>query len=92
MSLSILAIKFNHDSASATHDALNIRTDATGFVPVPEWTAGETLASQSPAAYAINAVGKNQITVKARFKINKLFKFVEVRALFVGNAPFLLKS
>lgn len=92
MSLSILAIKFNHDSASATHDALNIRTDATGFVPVPEWTAGETLASQSPAAYAINAVGKNQITVKARFKIKKLFKFVEVRALFVGKGLFLLKS
>jgi hypothetical protein len=83
MAVSILAIKFNHDTNAATHDALNIRIDASGTVTVPEWTGGETLPSQSPAAYAINAVGGNTITVQARFKTDKVVKFLEVRALFV---------
>jgi hypothetical protein len=48
MAVSILAIKFNHDTNAATHDALNLRIDASGTVNVPEWTGGETLASQSP--------------------------------------------
>jgi hypothetical protein len=85
MAVSILAIKFNHDTNAASHDALNIRVDASGTVNVPEWTAGETLASQSPAAYAIKAVGKNTITVQARFKTDKPVKFLEVRALFVAK-------
>jgi hypothetical protein len=83
MAISVVAIKFNHDTTSATGDALNIRTDATGFVNVPEWVAGETTASQSPAAYAIKAVGANPITVQARFKIDTIVKFCEVRALMI---------
>lgn len=35
--IAIEAIKFNHDDNSATHDALNIRKNATQFVHVPEW-------------------------------------------------------
>lgn len=85
MAVSILAIKFNHDTNAATHDALNIRIDATGTVNVPEWTGGETMASQSPAAYAIKSVGMNPITVQARFKTDKPVKFFEVRALFVAR-------
>ena len=53
MAVSILAIKFNHDTNAASHDALNIRVNASGIVNVPEWTGGETLPAQSPAAYAI---------------------------------------
>lgn len=83
MTLSILAIKFNHDPSSATHDALNIRTDASRTVAVPEWTGRETLPAQSPAAYAIRAVGKNAITVQARFQSDAPVKFLEVRALFL---------
>jgi hypothetical protein len=85
MAVSVLAIKFNHDTTAATQDALNIRVDATGTVKIPEWSAGETLASQSPAAYAIKAVGKNTITVKAQFKTDKPVKFLEVRALFIAK-------
>ena len=40
MAFSIEAIKFNHDSSSATHDALNIRANSTTFVTVPEWQKG----------------------------------------------------
>jgi hypothetical protein len=86
MAVSILAIKFNHNTNAATHDALNIRIDASSTVNVPEWTGGETVASQSPAAYAIKAVGKNSITVEARFKTDTPVKFMEVRAVFVTNA------
>jgi len=40
MGVQLEAIKFNHDSASATHDALNVRRNATQFVTVPEWQRG----------------------------------------------------
>lgn len=83
MAVSVLAIKFNHDTNAATHDALNIRIDAGSTVDVPEWTAGETAASQSPAAYAIKAVGGNTITVQARFQSDEAVKVLEVRAVFV---------
>lgn len=86
MAVSILAIKFNHDTNAASHDALNIRVDAASMVNVPEWTGGETLAAQSPAAYAIKAVGQNGITVQARFKTDTPVKFMEVRAVFVAKA------
>jgi hypothetical protein len=83
MALSVLAIKFNHDPDAATQDALNIRINAGAMVKVPEWAGGETMASQSPAAYAINAVGNNVITVQARFKTTEPVEFMEIRALFV---------
>ena len=83
MAVSILAIKFNHDPNAATQDAFNIRVDAASTVKIPEWTGGETMASQSPAAYAIKAVGNNKITVQAQFKSDAPVKFMQVRALFV---------
>src|SRR5688500_12776235 len=83
MAVSISAIKFNHDTNAATHDALNIRIDASGTVNVPEWTGGETLASQSPAAYAIKAVGGNTITVQARFTTDEAVTVLELRAVVV---------
>lgn len=85
MAVSILAIKFNHDTSSASHDALNIRVDAANTVKIPEWTAGEALASQSPAAYAIKAVGHNPITVQARFKADGPVPFMEIRAVFLAK-------
>lgn len=86
MTVSILAIKFNHDTNAATHDALNIRVDASATVSVPEWTGGETAASQSPAAYAIKAVGGSTITVQARFQSDELLKVLELRAVFVTKS------
>ena len=67
--LKLVAIKFNHDSASLSGDAMNIRKNFTQTVAVPEWTAGETLAADSPAAYAIKETKGNTITIKAKFTV-----------------------
>jgi hypothetical protein len=57
MSIQLLAIKFNHDSAWATHDALNLRRNATAFVEVPEWRRGVCVNPEdAPAAYAAKQV------------------------------------
>src|SRR5688572_5778167 len=70
MPVSVEAIRFNHDPNAATHDAFNIRMDATQEVVVPEWRRGVTTqASDSPAAYAIARVGSNQLTIKALFRV-----------------------
>lgn len=67
--IQIEAIKFNHDVASFTNDALNIRKDFNTPVNVPEWTTGETQPDQSPAAYAIKETKGNVITIQAKFTI-----------------------
>ena len=70
MPLEIEAIKFNHDSLSATHDALTIRVNYSVPVEVPEWRRGVSIEPEdSPAAYAIGAVGDNTITIQARFRM-----------------------
>jgi len=67
--LKLVAIKFNHDSASLSGDAMNIRKNFTQTVAVPEWTAGETLPADSPAAYAIKETKGKTITIKAKFTV-----------------------
>lgn len=83
MGVRLEAIKFNHDSSSATTDALNIRRDATSFVSVPEWEKGTSTAPEdSPAAYAIEASQGNTLTVQARFtNLSEDAREVEVRAV-----------
>ena len=71
MPLEIVSIRFNHDTSSATTDALNIRKNATQLIVLPEWRKGETIrAEQSPAAYARrNAADRTRpFTIKARFR------------------------
>ena len=65
--LKLVAISFNHDTASLNGDAMNIRKNFTQVVSVPEWTPGITLAADSPAAYAIKETQGNRITIKASF-------------------------
>lgn len=83
MSVSLLAIKFNHTSRSATNDALTIRRNATTSVSVPEWRQGfSTQPEDSPAAYAIAKVAGNTVTIQARFvRTDAKLDSVEVRAL-----------
>jgi len=85
--LTIEAIRFNHDPNSATHDALNIRVDNAHFVNVPEWRHGVSVhPADSPAAYAIAAVGHNTITIQARFHVNLAVKPpLEIRAVTVSK-------
>jgi hypothetical protein len=84
--LSIEAIKFNHDPSSASCDALNIRVNASTFVPVPEWRDGDSDPAKSPAAYAIDAVGRNTITIQAQFSmLPPSDTAVMIRAVSIGS-------
>lgn len=69
MSISLEAIKFNHDLTSFDRDAFNIRRNREQAVPLPEWRCGVSVNHEdSPAAYAIKETEGQTITIKARFK------------------------
>lgn len=60
------SIAFNHDSSAATHDAINLRKNATDWLAVPEWRQGVSLLPEdSMAAYAVGQVGSNNVTIQA---------------------------
>ncbi len=89
MQVILEAIQFNHNSASATCDAFNIRRNETEFVTTPEWRRGRTVRpEQSLAAYAIKEIGQNVITIKAKFRCrNPKVKGVEVRVINLLEHP-----
>jgi hypothetical protein len=68
--LKLVGISFNHDSSSLNADAMNVRKNFTQAISAPEWTAGKTLATDSPAAYAIKETQGHKITIKAKFTIS----------------------
>jgi len=69
MTVWIEAVLFNHDHAAATHDALNIRRNATEEVRLPEWQEGICVRPEdSPAAYSLAGTHGHQITIKASFR------------------------
>jgi hypothetical protein len=52
--ITVEAITFNHDPGAATHDALNIRRNASQTVHVPEWRRFISVNPEdSPAVYAV---------------------------------------
>ena len=63
------AIKFNHDPAGCSHDALTIRRNYTTPVTVPEWKKGKVAPEESPAAYAIKEITGQTVTIMVRFAI-----------------------
>jgi len=83
MSVQLLAIKFNHDSASATNDGLNLRKNGAQFISVPEWQRGISINPEdSLAAYAVAQVHGNTVTIQAKFKrLVPELTTVEIRAL-----------
>jgi hypothetical protein len=89
MSVSLLAIKFNHDAGSVSHDALTIRRNATTTVTVPEWQQGiSTQPEHSPVAYAVKETAGNTITIRARFvRGDPTLTGAEVRALDADARP-----
>ena len=89
MSVLLEAIKFNHDTTSATTDALNIRKNATEFVTVPEWRRGVSVSPEdSPAAYAIRETQGNIITIQAKFRrTDPEIQTIEVRAMDPTASP-----
>jgi hypothetical protein len=69
MSVRLEAIQLNHDGSSASHDALNLRRNATELVTVPEWRRGFCVVPEdAPAAYAIEEVAGQSITIKAKLR------------------------
>ncbi len=83
MTLVLEEIAFNHDPAAVNHDAVNIRRSASATVQIPEWRRGlSTRPEDSPAAYSINDVAGNAITIKARVhSSDPKLKTVEVRGV-----------
>lgn len=69
MSVRLEAIRLNHDPASATADALNIRRNATDFVDVPEWRRGISVNPEdAPAAYALAETQGHTLTIQAQLR------------------------
>jgi hypothetical protein len=82
--LEVVEIKFNHNTASWSDDALNIRRNYANTVSIPEWSSGETNPKDSPAAY----VGGRSVKVMARFKGN----YDGVYEIYTTAGPFQLKA
>lgn len=89
MDVLVDAIKFNHDSTSASHDALNLRVNATQFVNVPEWRRGISVSPEdSPAAYAIKETQGNTLTIHAKFRrTNPTIQNCYIRAIDPVTVP-----
>jgi hypothetical protein len=79
--IAIEAIKFNHNSGAATHDALNIRKNATQFIDVPEWRRFICVNPEdSRAAYAVATTKNNPIAIEVSLSsTDPGAAFVEVR-------------
>jgi len=79
--IAVEAIKFNHNPNSATHDALNVRKNATQFVHVPEWRRFISVNPEdSPAAYAIGPTRGRTITIEvALLSDDPGIAFIEAR-------------
>lgn len=82
MSIQLESISFNHDPGGAKADALNLRGNATAFLPVPEWQRGISIQpGDSVAAYAIEETRGNQLTIRVRLtRTDPRLRAVEVRA------------
>src|SRR5262245_9048848 len=83
MVLRLEAIKFNHDTSSATVDAFNIRKNETAFIEPPEWRRGLSINPEdSPAAYALCETRGNTLTIEANFSCDDhSVTALEIRAL-----------
>ncbi len=78
------AVKFNHDTSSATHEALNIRKNHSVAVNVPEWQQGVSVHPEdSPAAYSIRETKGNTLTIQAAFYLADpgAFSQLKIRAV-----------
>ena len=77
----IEAIKFNRDTGAATHDALNLRKNATQFISAPEWRRFVCVNPEdSRAAYAIAPTRGNPISIEVSLSTtDPSAAFIEVR-------------
>ena len=62
--IAVETIEFNHDPGAATHDAMNIRKNATQSVTLPEWRRFACINPEdSPAAYSVASTKGHPITI-----------------------------
>lgn len=88
MSVSLEAIKLNHNPNSFTTDAMNIRKNFTTAVPVPEWVKGTSVNPEdSPACYAMAETQGNTLTIQARLQNSTGAGTVQVRAIDPTTNP-----
>lgn len=89
MGVTLNAIQFNHDSASISNDAINIRKNFSTPVLFPEWQQGVCVNPEdSLAAYAIKETQGQTITIKASFSITNIkAEQIEIRALDPKKDP-----
>jgi hypothetical protein len=86
MSVTVEAIKFNYDTASARHDAFNLRRNATKFTPPPEWRRGvTTVPADCPVGYAIAETQGQSLHIEASFSADPAIPSAEVRAIAAGG-------
>ena len=79
--IAIEAIQFNHDTNAATHDAMNIRKNATQTVILPEWRRFACVNPEdSPAAYSVGSTRGNTISIQVSLSsTDPNLHFAEVR-------------
>jgi hypothetical protein len=79
--IAVEAVTFNHDPGAATHDALNIRRNASQTVHIPEWRRFISVNPEdSPAAYALDPTKGNPLTILVSLRsTDPGLAFVEVR-------------
>ncbi len=68
MTIRIESISFNHRPATPATAALTIRKNQSDEVTVPEWQNGMIDPESSPAAYTLNQIISNRLTIKAEFR------------------------
>lgn len=89
MELTLEAIQFNHNPAGSADSALNIRRNASTFLPVPEWRAGARTPEDSRVAYSIEDTTGQTIKIKAKFvRTLSNLSAVEVRAIPTGPQSY----
>lgn len=94
MQVFLEAIKFNHDQSSATGDAFNIRRNDDDPEPFSEWKPlPHHSHDDSRAAYAIEKIGANPISINAKFSCSDPNIAIEVQAVDANPAgPNVLGS
>ena len=77
--MTVAEIHFNHDTGSATNDAINLRQDGTlgSEIVAPEWVDGEP---SQPMAYATGAI-TGAVTIKVKFKGGPIGAVLTIRAV-----------
>lgn len=83
MCVSLEALKFNHDPASAGNDALTLRRNGRLALEVPEWRNVVCVHPEdSRAAYALRETLGQKITIQGKFRrTDANLNQVEVRAI-----------